>query len=57
MMDGYIAYQGPARESTLHFSKIGFVCGAQTNPADYYMRILAIDYPKTSEDDKRIEMI
>jgi ABC-2 type transporter len=57
MMDGYITYQGPARDSTLHFSKIGFVCPGQTNPADYYMRILSINYPKTKADDEKIEKI
>jgi hypothetical protein len=57
MMDGYITYQGPARDSTLHFSKIGFVCPGQTNPADFYMRILSINYPKTKADDEKIEKI
>jgi hypothetical protein len=55
MMDGHITYQGPAKESTLHFSKIGYTCPGQTNPTDYFMRILSINYPKTEEDIKKID--
>jgi hypothetical protein len=51
MMDGYIVYQGPVRDSTLHFSKIGFSCPSRSNPADYFMRILSINYPKKPEDE------
>jgi hypothetical protein len=51
MMDGYIAYQGPVRESTLHFSKIGLTCPTRANPSDFFMKILSINYPKKQEDE------
>lgn len=27
------------------------------NPADMYMRVLSINYPKTEEDDKKIQLL
>lgn len=45
MAEGHIVYQGDAMQSTVYFAQIGYVCPIFVNPADYYMRILAIDYP------------
>ena len=57
MMDGFITYQGKAKDSTMHFSKIGLTCPMRTNPADYYMRILSVNYPKKQVDEKNIQML
>lgn len=54
MMDGYIVYQGDAKESPSYFAGLGEICPNHTNPADFYMRILAISYPRDPED-KRVK--
>lgn len=54
MMDGNIVYQGDALNSILYFKQMDFVCSSTTNPADFYMRILSVNYPKTPEDEKKI---
>jgi hypothetical protein len=57
MMDGYIVYQGPCKDSTAHFAKMGMVCPLQTNPADFYMRVLSVNYPKQPSDEARVQEI
>jgi hypothetical protein len=57
MMDGHITYQGLAKDSTIHFAKAGLVCPIQSNPSDYFMRILSVNYPKTEDDERHIELI
>ena len=47
MADGHILYQGSAKRSTHYFSKIGYQIPSYSNPADSYMRILQVHYPKT----------
>ena len=54
MADGYIVYQGEAKKSPLYFSSIGFYCPTFANPADYYMKRLSINYPKTQFDEDKI---
>ena len=38
----------------MFFSKLNYICPAQANPSDYFMRILSVNYPKTEKDDKMI---
>jgi len=57
MMDGYIVYQGKAKDSTSYFSTIGFNCPTRSNPADYFMKVLTVNYPKGEEDEKQIQNI
>ena len=33
------------------------ICPAQSNPADFYMRVLSVNYPKTDDDDKHVSAI
>jgi len=54
MADGHIMYQGLAKESTHYFKKIGLECPTFSNPADYFMRVLTINYPKETNDEKKI---
>jgi len=54
MSDGYCVYQGEAKLSALYFRKIGFHLPAFSNPADHYMRILAVNYPKSEKDEKKV---
>jgi len=51
MMDGHIVYQGSAKDSTKYFSSIGYLCPIQSNPSDYFMKVLAVNYPKKLEDE------
>ena len=55
-MDGHIVYQGLAKDSVDHFAQFGYRCSKFANPADYWMRILAINYPKTEDDTKAINL-
>ena len=57
MMDGYITYQGLAKNSTMHFASAGLLCPTHSNPSDFFMRILSVNYPKEDEDEKHIENI
>jgi len=57
MMDGHIVYQGLAKDSTLFFSKLGYTCPRHSNPSDYFMKILSINYPKKEEDEEKIKQI
>jgi ATP-binding cassette subfamily G (WHITE) protein 1 len=54
MMDGYIVYQGRAKDSTSYFASIGHSCPVTSNPADFYMKILSVNYPKNEEEDKKL---
>ncbi len=54
MMDGYVVYQGKAKESTSYFAQLGHICPTMSNPADFYMKILSVNYPKGEEEEKKI---
>lgn len=56
-MDGFIVYQGHARDSTVHFGRLGMQCPVTSNPADFFMKILSINYPKQEEDEGRIKVL
>lgn len=55
LMDGYCIYQGGAKESVEYFRKNGFEMKKAYNPADYFMKILTVNYPKKEEDLERID--
>ena len=57
MIDGYIAYQGHANESVAYFTHIGYECPKYANPADYYMKILTINFPIDVNDEKKIKFL
>jgi hypothetical protein len=46
MCDGNIVYQGDAKESLNHFKSLGYKVRTYDNPADVFMRVLSINYPK-----------
>ena len=55
MADGHIVYQGPAEYSAEYFGMLNAEAGRKySNPPDYFMKILSINYPKTIDDDARI---
>lgn len=57
MMDGYIVYQGKAKDSTSYFATMGFNCPSRSNPADFFMKVLTVNYPKEKEDEEKIQNI
>jgi len=54
MADGHIVYQGPAKDSAAHFAKLDVRERRFGNPADTFMRILTVNYPKTEKDESNI---
>ena len=54
MCDGHIVYQGKAKESEKYFRSIGYKMSLYENPADYYLKVLTINYPKEKSDEDKI---
>ena len=54
MADGHIVYQGPAVESSNFFGLTGNEKTKYLNPCDYFMKELAVNYPKTDDDEEKI---
>ncbi|CDW76556.1 abc transporter family protein [Stylonychia lemnae] len=54
MCDGFIVFQGEAIKCERYFNKIGIPCPKYANPADYYMRVLTVNYPKEKNDIKKV---
>jgi ABC-type multidrug transport system ATPase subunit len=57
MADGNIVYQGIANRAPKYFGMLGFKLGKYSNPADSFIKVVAINYPKTDEDDKKIKVL
>lgn len=55
MADGYIVYQGIANQTPSYLQGLGFKFGRFANPADIFMRVLTINYPKKDEDISKID--
>lgn len=55
MSNGHIVYQGEAKLSAPYFRGIGFKLPEYSNPADTYMRILAVHYPPTEKDERKTD--
>ena len=57
MQDGHIVFQGTTQRSQKYFSEQGYKIARYSNPADIYLKILAINYPKTDHDIQKIKSI
>ncbi|CDW80485.1 abc transporter family protein [Stylonychia lemnae] len=57
MCDGNIVFQGEAMKCSRYFDKIGIPCPKYANPADYYMRVLTVNYPKEQNDIKKVNYL
>jgi hypothetical protein len=55
MADGHCVYQGDAHASADYFRALNFKISNFSNPADTYMRILAVNYPKSEKDEKKLK--
>lgn len=54
MADGHIVYQGIANRAPRYFDQIGYNVGKFANPADIFMRIISVNYPKMPEDEDKL---
>lgn len=54
MADGNIVYQGLANRAPRYFDQIGYNVGKFANPADIFMRIISVNYPKMDEDEEKL---
>lgn len=54
MTDGHIVYQGDAKKSVDHFKLINRPIPRFANPADYFMKVLTVRYPKRPEDEANV---
>ena len=57
MCDGNIVFQGDAKQSVQHFKMINRPVPRFANPADFFMKILFIKYPKTKDDLDNLEYL
>ena len=57
MCDGNIVYQGDAKKSVDYFKMINRPIPKFANPADYFMKLLSINYPKREEDFEKLEYL
>ena len=56
MQDGHIVYQGLPKEVPTHFASVNIHFPLFSNPADVAMKFLAVNYPKTKEQEAEIQM-
>jgi len=57
MCDGHCVYQGEAKLSANYFRNLGFNLPTYSNPADSYMRFLAVSYPATEKDVRKVNFL
>ena len=57
MADGLIVYQGDAKNSVQHFKMINMPVPRFANPADFFMKVLSIRYPKQAADDEKLDYL
>jgi ABC-type multidrug transport system ATPase subunit len=57
---GHVVYMGKANEAVSYFAKLGYVCPAETNPAEFLLDLVSVDSedPRVaSEDEVRISFL
>ena len=57
MCDGNIVYQGDAKASVKYFKQIDRPVPQFANPADFFMKLLSIDYPVKKEDKEKLDYL
>jgi ABC-type multidrug transport system ATPase subunit len=57
MADGFTVFQGDAGESMEYFRTLKFNVPRRCNPADFFMKILSVKYPKSKEDEENLEYL
>jgi hypothetical protein len=54
MCDGKVVYQGLGQKVVPYFGEMGYTFPKFSNPADGFMKIISVNYPKQDEDIKKI---
>ncbi|KAL3921614.1 MAG: hypothetical protein SGARI_006638, partial [Bacillariaceae sp.] len=57
---GHVLYMGEADKAVKYFSKLGYKCPAETNPAEFLLDLVSIDSEdarEASEDELRISFL
>jgi len=57
MCDGHIVYQGDAKDSVKYFRMIQRPVPTYSNPADFFMKLLSVNYPLNQEDEDKIKFL
>ena len=57
MSEGNIVFQGTAMRSQRYLTKLGFEFKPFRNPTDEFMKILAVTYPKSAEEVKKLKYL
>ncbi|KAJ8314371.1 hypothetical protein KUTeg_008932, partial [Tegillarca granosa] len=57
LAEGRTAYMGPVEDSLAYFSRLGYNCPLNYNPADFYITTLAIIPGREEECHQRVEKI
>lgn len=57
MIDGHIVYQGTAANSYIYFQLIKYPMNKFMNPADHFLKVLQVNYPKKEEDNRKIDYL
>lgn len=54
MADGHVVYQGIANRAVRYFQGAQFDINIMSNPADIFMKIISVNYPKEDADTKKL---
>lgn len=57
---GYICYHGEASQAVSYFTRLGFPCPEQTNPAEFLLDLVSVDSEdayQTRKDELRINRL
>ena len=57
MSEGNIIFQGTAMRSQRNFRRLGFDFKPFSNPADQFMRFVAVSHPKTQEEVNKLKYL
>ncbi len=57
MCDGNIVYQGMASAASHYFGSIGFPCPETYTPADHFLKVLDVPYPRTPEIEDKLDTL
>lgn len=55
MVDGYTIYSGRAKDAITYINQLGFPSPKYANPADFMIKLLQVEYPKTPDEENRIK--
>jgi ABC-type multidrug transport system ATPase subunit len=57
LSEGSVMYSGSKQDMVPYFKALGYPCPAQTNPAEYYLDIISIDYSTLETEQESRERV